>query len=157
MKYTRLTKEQFEELHQEFINFLATQSITADEWTNLKANSPDLAEMELDVFSDLIWECVLQNAGFLENISAQQLFLFKISEDKMTLISLRILNTEIDITKPEGYKWLQENYSSDDVEFYIASKDYSDDKNADIFSLIQQGSVITQGALFNFFEKIINV
>ena len=41
MKYSRLTKEQFEELHQEFINFLATQSITADEWTNLKANKPD--------------------------------------------------------------------------------------------------------------------
>ena len=38
MKYTRLTKEQFEELHQEFINFLATQSITADEWKNLKEN-----------------------------------------------------------------------------------------------------------------------
>ena len=31
MKYTRLTREQFEELHPEFINFLATQSITAEE------------------------------------------------------------------------------------------------------------------------------
>ena len=59
MKYSRLTKEQFEELHQEFINFLATQSVTADEWANLKVNKPDLAEMELDVFSDLIWEGVL--------------------------------------------------------------------------------------------------
>ena len=36
MKYARLTKEQFEELHQEFINFLATQSITADEWEDIK-------------------------------------------------------------------------------------------------------------------------
>ncbi len=156
MKYTRLTKEQFEELHHEFINFLATQSITSNEWTNLKANNPGTAEMELDVFSDLIWEGVLQNANFLENISAQQLFLFRLAEDKMTLISLRILNTEIDITKPEGYKWLQENYSTEDVEFYTASKDYSEDKNADIFSLIQQGAEITKGDLFNFFSKIIN-
>ena len=54
MKYSRLTKEQFEELHQEFINFLATQSVTADEWANLKVNKPELAETELDVFSDLI-------------------------------------------------------------------------------------------------------
>ena len=68
MKYTRLTKEQFEELQQEFINFLATQSITADEWSNLKVNSPEMAEMELDVFSDLIWEGVLQNVSFLEKI-----------------------------------------------------------------------------------------
>ena len=36
MKYSRLTKEQFEELHQEFINFLATQSITAEEWKEIK-------------------------------------------------------------------------------------------------------------------------
>ena len=27
-----LTKEQLEELHEEFARFLATQSITADEW-----------------------------------------------------------------------------------------------------------------------------
>lgn len=157
MKYTRLTKEQFEELHQEFINFLATQSITAEEWKNLKVNSPETAEMELDVFSDLIWEGVLQNANFLENVSPQQLFLFQLNDDKMTLITLRVLNADIDITNPEGYKWLQENYSSDDVEFYTASKEYSEDKHADIFSLIQQGAVITKGALFNFFHKIINV
>lgn len=116
-----------------------------------------MAEMELDVFSDLIWEGVLQNVNFLENISPQQLFLFHLAEDKTTLISLRVLNAEIDITKAEGYNWLKENYSSDDVEFYTASKDYSEDKNADIFSLIKQGAVITKGALFNFFEKIINV
>ena len=27
MKYARLTKEQFDELHPEFVNFLATQTI----------------------------------------------------------------------------------------------------------------------------------
>jgi hypothetical protein len=32
MKYARLTKEQLEELHPEFINFLATQSIDKKEW-----------------------------------------------------------------------------------------------------------------------------
>ena len=51
MKYARLTKEQFEELNKEFINFLATQSITADEWQDIKANKPEVAEEELDVFS----------------------------------------------------------------------------------------------------------
>ena len=51
MKYTRLTKEQFEELNQEFINFLATQSITAKEWKEIKQLKPAVAEDELDVFS----------------------------------------------------------------------------------------------------------
>ena len=44
MKYTRLTKQQFEELHQEFVNFLATQTITADEWNTLKSDKPKVAE-----------------------------------------------------------------------------------------------------------------
>ena len=58
MKYRRLTKEQFEELHPEFINFLATQSVTAEEWADIKKHKPEVAEQELDVFSDLIWEGV---------------------------------------------------------------------------------------------------
>ena len=80
-KYSRLTKEQFEELHQEFINFLATQSITGEEWEKIKKDQPEVAEEELDIFSDLIWEGVLTRASFLENISPKQLFLFKIEEN----------------------------------------------------------------------------
>ena len=43
MKYTRLTKEQFEELHPEFVNFLATQSIDKGEWDKIKAEKPAVA------------------------------------------------------------------------------------------------------------------
>ncbi len=76
MKYARLTKEQLEELHPEFTNFLATQSIDKKEWDELKANKPEVAEQELDVFSDLIWEGVLTNAQFLEHFSKNHIFLF---------------------------------------------------------------------------------
>ena len=69
MKYRRLSKEQFEELHKEFINFLATQSITVSEWKLLNEKKPEVAEAELDVFSDLVWEGVLENVIFLENIA----------------------------------------------------------------------------------------
>ncbi|WP_034258571.1 DUF6495 family protein [Altibacter lentus] len=155
MKYTRLTKEQFEALHSEFINFLATQSITAEEWTSIKAKQPEVAEQELDVFSDLIWEGVLSKAKYLENISPQQLFLFKLEAEKMRLIVVKVTDTTKDITTAEGYRWLQQNYASDTVEFLQASKEYSDDKHMDIFELIRQGSVITKGELFSFFSKLL--
>ena len=156
MKYTRLSKEQLEELHPEFINFLATQSITGDEWAAIKEKQPEVAEQEIDVFSDLIWEGVLSKATYLEHISPQQMFLFEIAETKMNLIGLKVNKTDLDITSPEGYEWLRNNYASDDVEFFKSSKGYSNEKNADIFELIQQGSVITKGALFEFFKKIVN-
>jgi len=155
MKYTRLTKEQFEELQQEFVNFLATQSITADEWKNLKENKPELAEMELDVFSDLIWEGALNTAKYLEHISPNQMHLFKLGEKKMHLIGLKI-NNDKDITTTEGYNWLRNNLMDDAVEFLQAKKAYGDDKNLDKFKLIQQGAVITKGDLFKYFDKLIN-
>ena len=156
MKYSRLTKEQFEELHQEFINFLATQSITADEWANLKQNKPELAETELDVFSDLIWEGVLNQAEYLEHISSQHMYLFYLGEDHMSAIVLNLKNDEVDITTNEGYQWLRDNLMDEDVEFFQADKDYSDDKNLDKFKMIEQGAVITKGELYQYFDKLIN-
>ena len=156
MKYSRLTKEQFEELHQEFINFLATQSITADEWANLKANKPELAEMELDVFSDLIWEGVLNRAEYLEHFSAQHMYLFRLGKKKMKAIVVNVKNEAVDITTKEGYNWLRENLMDESVEFLQADKPYGDDKNLDKFKMIEQGAVITKGDLFKYFDELIN-
>lgn len=156
MKYARLTKEQFEELHQEFINFLATQQITADEWDNLKQNKPELAETELDVFSDLIWEGVLNKAEYLEHFAPQHMYLFHLKEDKMHAIVVNVKNEDIDITTQEGYNWLRENLMDDRVEFLQADKDYSEDKNLDKFKMIEQGASITKGELYRYFDKLIN-
>ncbi|MCK0178293.1 DUF6495 family protein [Flavobacteriaceae bacterium S0862] len=156
MKYTRLTKEQFEELHQEFINFLATQSITADEWQDIKVNKPEVAEQELDVFSDLVWEGVLTKAEYLENISPQHIYLFHLAEAQIELIGLKVTNTTIDLTTREGFSWLRENLMDDTVELFQSKKEYSEDKQLDKFALIQQGSVITKGDLFTYFDKLVH-
>ncbi len=156
MKYSRLTKEQFEELHQEFINFLATQSITADEWTNIKTNKPEVAEQELDVFSDLVWEGVLNKAMYLEHISPQQIHLFSLGETNMHVIAVKLTIDDKDLSTKEGFNWLRDNLLDDSVEFLQANKTYSEDKNLDKFKLIQQGSNITKGDLFKYFDTLVN-
>lgn len=156
MKYARLTKEQFEELHQEFINFLATQSITADEWANLKVNKPEVAEMELDVFSDLIWEGVLNKAEYLEHFAPQHMYLFHLDEKNMHAIVVNVKNDEVDITTKEGYNWLRENLMDESVEFLQADKAYTEDKNLDKFQMIEQGASITKGELYRYFYNLIN-
>ena len=90
MKYTRLTKEQFEALQEEFTRFLATQSITADEWQEIKRNKPEVAEAELDVFSDLVWEGALSAAKYLENASPDQLFCFAVQNELIELIHVKV-------------------------------------------------------------------
>lgn len=153
MKYARLSKEQFEELHKEFINFLAAQSISAEEWQEIKTNKPETAEEELDVFSDLVWEGVLNRAEFLEHFSPNHINLFKITDISLNLIAIKIENEGIDVTTREGYSWLKQNLMDPAVSLYTSSKAISDDRNRDVFALIQQGAVITKGELYTFFEK----
>jgi len=155
MKYIRLSKQQLEELHPEFINFLATQSITGEEWANIKENRPSVAEEELDVFSDLVWEGVLNKVTYLENISDQQMHLFHLTAKEMKLISVKVMNPEIDLRTPVGFNWFKKNWQSDFVEYLVAAKAYTEDKNQDKFELIQQGAVITKGDLYQWFDKII--
>ena len=155
MKYTRLTKQQFEELHNEFINFLATQSITANEWETIKKNKPEVVEEELDVFSDLVWEGVLGKITYIENISRQQMHLFHLADKEMKLISVKILNPDIDLNTSLGFNWFKKNWQSDFVEYLNASKSYTEDKNLDKFKLIQEGAVITKGELYHWFDNII--
>jgi len=156
MKYTRLSKEQFGELQQEFINFLATQSITAAEWKSIKKEQPEVAEQELDVFSDLIWEGVLKKVKYLENVSERHMHLFELEEKEMKLISVKVLNPEIDLRTKEGFGWFKRNFQSDFVEYLTASKSYTEDKSLDKFKLIEQGGVITKGELYRWFDDIIN-
>ena len=154
MKYTRLAKEQLEELHEEFINFLATQSITGEEWKSLKSTKPEVAEDEIDIFSDLIWEGVLAKVQYLENISAQHMHLFHCAEKEMKLFSVKVLNPDIDLNTEIGFGWFKKNWQSDFVEYLTASKAYTEDKNLDIFNLIQQGAAITKGSLYQWFESM---
>ena len=155
MKYRRLTKEQFEELHQEFINFLATQSITAEEWQKIKSEQPKVAEEEMDVFSDLVWEGVLGKVEFLENIAPQHMYLFQVKEKTIALIGLKLNTTTVDLTNKEGFSWLREHLMSDEVELFNAEKDIEGDKNLNIFELIERGANITKGELFKYFDQLI--
>ncbi|WP_127020900.1 DUF6495 family protein [Flagellimonas beolgyonensis] len=155
MKYKRLSKEQLEELHPEFINFLATQSITAEEWKKIKKEQPEVAEEEIDVFSDLIWEGVLSKVEYLENVSEQHMHLFHLTDKEMKLLSVKVMNPEIDLRTKIGFDWFKRNFQSDFVEYLTASKAYGEDKNADKFELIKQGAVITKGELYQWFDQII--
>lgn len=156
MKYKRLTKEQFEELHQEFSNFLATQSIDKAEWDTIKAENPEVAEQELDVFSDLIWEGVLANANYLEHFSKNHIFLFHCQENFIQSIVLKSLVSEVDFMTREGLQWLSGNLFTDMVEIHLGKKEYEGERNPAIFDLISQGAILSDGQLYLQINGIIN-
>ena len=148
MKYKRLTKEQFEELHKEFTHFLATQSIDKGEWDKIKADKPEVAEQELDVFSDLIWEGVLSKANYLEHFSKNHIFLFHCQERLIQSIVLKALTSEVDFMEKEGLQWLSDNIFTETVEIHLGKKEYQEERNKAIFDLIKEGAILSDGQLY---------
>lgn len=156
MKYTRLTKEQLEELHPEFVNFLATQSIDKKEWDELKLNKPEVAEQEIDVFSDLIWDKAISNINYIDHFSKNYIFLFKCVNTTVYSYVINSSNDKVDFLSTEGINWLSENIASHEVEIQRGKKDISNDRNGSLFEIIKQGGIISKGELFTKLELLLN-
>lgn len=148
MKYTRLTKEQLEELHPEFINFLATQTIDKKEWEDLKTNKPEIALQEIDVFSDLIWEKAITNVRFIDHFSKNYIFLFKCHDTFLESLIIKTSNEEIDFFTNEGLEWLGDNLFSDLVTIQTGKKEVADNRNEEVFKIIENGGIISKGDLY---------
>ena len=156
MKYAKLTKEQFEELNEEFAVFLAAQSIDAEEWTRIKEEKPELAEKELEVFSDFVWEKVLNKANYLDHFSQNSLNLFKCDEEGMERILVKVDREGIDLLQADDFNWFLDNSRDPSIEYLKGRKTYSEGRNQEIFDLIKQGSVISNGELFEGIRKLIS-
>ena len=78
MKYSRLTKEQFDLLNIDFSQFLASKSIDKLKWSEMKINNSLQVEILLDKFSDLVWDDILSRETYLIHLSKKQLFLFSV-------------------------------------------------------------------------------
>ena len=155
MKYRQLTKEQFEELHEEFARFLASQKIDTKEWQTLKKEKPAVAEEEMNVFSDVVWDEVLNKAEFIEHFSKSSINLFKTQQTLIERILIKTSNPKIDFQSEDGVLWLTKNAGDPSLEYFYAHKDYAKDRNIEIFDLIEKGGLITKGGLYTSAAKII--
>ncbi|MGQ3679194.1 MAG: hypothetical protein HWD89_06930 [Tenacibaculum sp.] len=153
MKYRQLTKEQFEGLHEEFARFLASQNIDKKEWDELKKEKPHVAEDEMNVFSDVVWDDVLTKTTYLEHFSPNLVNLFKCEEKEIHRIVIKI-EKDINVLEQEGFEWLLKNPNDEAIEFLRGSKAYQEERNVELFDLIEKGSTISKGELYEYFDRL---
>ncbi len=156
MKYRQLTKEQFKELHLEFSKFLATQQIDKKEWAKLNKENSKIVEEELTIFSDLVWEDVLTKTKYIEHISKHHLNVFKCNTNEIIRIYVKCTNTTKSFLNKDDFQWFLKNPLNNSFEYFKAYKKYSEDRNLEIFSLIEKGGQISKGALFKSLIQLIN-
>lgn len=148
MKYTLLTKEQLENLNEEFAKFLAVQQIDVKDWKSIKINQPNVVQKELELFSDLVWEDVLTKTKYMEHFSEHQLDLFNCGASGIHRIVIKVSKLNFDFLKKEDFNWFLENLNHNSFTYYQAQKKYQKERNLELFSLIQKGGILTKGKLY---------
>ena len=156
MKYRQLTKEQLEELHQEFATFLASQQIDVKEWKIIKETKPEVAEEEINIFSDMVWEDVLTKVHYLEHISENHINLFKCNSKEIIRIYIKMNAENMSFLNSDDFQKFINEPLANDYSFYKAVKKYSNARNSELFELIEMGGQITNGKLFKALIQIIS-
>lgn len=153
MKYRRLSKEELLELESEFVRFLASHSITSDEWVKLKENEPDKVNGLIDIFSDLIFEQTLKKVQYLEQRTAKDYRTFHCLEDKIEMIGILIDGpSQLDFTQQEvspQEMMMQLQRSNARLKMYQGEKQYQKAREEELFELMENGAMISKdGAMF---------
>ena len=153
MKYHRLTHEQFNEVHDAFAIFLASQGLDHKQWKLLKNENSQMIEELLDLFSDIVWDKIISECRFLEFSLSDQLYLFKTPAEESSVYIVKSLNTNIDLTSAEGFQWVLNHLDSEDLEFLQGTKSYTQSRNEFLYLYLKKGAVPSDGIRYKALES----
>jgi len=156
MKYRQLSKEQFEALHKEFAHFLASQQIDVKEWVKIKEEQPKVADEELNLFSDVVWDDALTKTNYLEHFSKTNINLFKCEKKLISRIVVQISKDDFDFFNSADYNWFIDNTNDPSIQFLKGAKKYTKERNLELFDLVEKGSVISDGKLYESLFQLIS-
>lgn len=147
-KYRMLSFEELNELQQEFVSFLAANSVTADDWVALKKEEPAKAKKMIELFSDVVFEGVVRKVQFLDHRTEDRVTSFQVLDDKLLLISFTFKEKEnINLSDSEAIKALTQS-DLERGELISTEKPFANEKGQEVFDLLQKGCEISDGTLF---------
>ena len=160
MKYRRLSKEELFELENEFIRFLSSQAISSDEWKEIKENKPEVANDLIDIFSDMVFEGIIERVEYLELKTAKDYKTIFCETDKMTMLGLLIEgDSELDFTSNQSPASMMEQLqkSGAKLKMYQGQKAYSKTRNQELFEWMEKGALISKdGQMYKLLEGLID-
>lgn len=156
MKFRRLTNEELAPLEKKFIQFLVANTITGDDWAKMKERRPEQAMSMVDIFSDLMFFETLQKVHYLKQATPKELHIFYFEKDKIKLLGLvAVENTAIDFTKDDEWLKILQN-TEGGISFFKTEKNYTDEREVEIFKMIENGCRISDSYLYDTLKKLFN-
>lgn len=155
LRYQRLTNQELEELKDDFITFLASNTITGDEWAKLKAEEPSKAEKLIEIFSDIVYEKALSNCDCMERFHPHEFRAYKFSDNKVHLIVVRIKpDMNIQFERQSFTQTILNGLKKNQVEFFEATREYKKTKEMEMFAVLKEGAYLTNDTNYKQLQKL---
>lgn len=153
MKYRKLTDEELEELKEEFIQFLVSNTITADDWVKIKEEENEKAKKLIELFSDQVMDKALTNINFLEHREPKNLMLFHCGKEVIDMIGLTIDSSSVyDFTNDNNN--LTEIAKNDKISIFKKTKKYTKNREEEIFDMLNNGCLTTNEKLYKVLANL---
>jgi hypothetical protein len=140
--YRRLEAEELQHLEKDFVQFLAANSITAEDWRDLMLNKQEQVDHILDLFSNMVWDKILENVRFIEHRTTQEMKVYKFNKDHMELVVLRLKQAGLDLTDGKDIQAIAAgkiDLMAQNPEIFSGKKPYEEDKKREVFNLMESG------------------
>lgn len=158
MKYRRLRFDELQGLEKDFVNFLAANSVTSNDWESMKNESPDKAEKMIEIFSDMIFEQTLKKVDYLEQKSAREIRTYHCGQEKLSMIGIVIEGqSSLDFRQNLDPQQMmtQLSLSGAQLKLFKGEKTYKKERNIELFDLMEQGALISRdGHLFKTLSQL---
>ena len=145
-KYRILTSEELHELKDEFIKFLVLNGIPADDWEKMKGD-PEKADRMIELFSDVVFEKILRQITYLKHVSKSSIKIFHCKEEEIHLIGLDSDSEAIDLSAADINEQLEKG-AVKHLKVYQASKTYNPSREEELFRMMQNGCVKSDGGVY---------
>ena len=157
MIFRRLTNEELVPLEKKFIQFLVSNTITGDDWAKMKERRPEQAMGLIDIFSDIVFEETLKKITYLRQSTPKTLNMFHFTDSNIELLGL-VADAEIDIDFTKDDSWLQKLQkllrTEGGVSFLKTEKKYTEQRELEIFKMLESGCRITDNFLYDMLLKL---
>lgn len=157
-KYRLLTQEELIQLEKVFVNFLAANSIIADEWEKIKTEDAARMNSLIEQFSDVVFEKTLSNIKLLEKRLSNKILMYSFEEDNIILEGIEVIgDSNLDLRNEFNISDLHKLFENQDlnISFIEGTKPYFEDVKKEAFDLIESGAMISQNnILFDILKKL---
>jgi hypothetical protein len=147
MKYRTLNNIEREEFREEFIQFLASNTIVADDWVKLRKEKPEVANELFERFSDIVFQKVYEKIEYLQVLGVDYAAFYGIQKNE-TVVYIVQVQPKNDQTNYSEIEVIEQLTNQLDQCFINVYRKQLMDRELEIHGLIENGANSCDGSIF---------